>query len=42
MFNLDWNDLLPLAYVAVLGGSLMAFSTIYRKRQAGMFLKNTE
>jgi translocation protein SEC66 len=37
MFEIDWPGLLlPLAYVVVLGGSLMTFSTVYRKRKAGM------
>jgi translocation protein SEC66 len=36
MFGIDLISLaLPLAYVVVLGGSLMTFSTIYRKRKAG-------
>lgn len=36
MFSIDWWSLvLPLSYVAVLGGALMSFSTIYRKRKAG-------
>ncbi|KAH8910686.1 hypothetical protein BR93DRAFT_923407 [Coniochaeta sp. PMI_546] len=35
MFSIDWWSLvLPLSYVAVLGGALMSFSTIYRKRKA--------
>lgn len=35
MFNIDWWSLvLPFSYVAVLGGALMSFSTIYRKRKA--------
>ncbi len=35
MFDIDWRGLvLPLAYVAVLGGTFMTFSTIYRKRKA--------
>lgn len=38
MFDIDWWGLvLPFSYVSVLGGSLMTFSTIYRKRKAGMF-----
>jgi hypothetical protein len=38
MFSLDinwWGLVIPLSYVLVLGGSLMSFSTIYRKRKAG-------
>jgi hypothetical protein len=38
MFSLDinwWGLVIPLSYVIVLGGSLMSFSTIYRKRKAG-------
>lgn len=39
MFDIDWMSLtLPLAYVLVLGGSLMTFSTIYRKRKAGTWM----
>lgn len=35
MFTLDWRGLmLPLAYVVVLGGTFVTFSTIYRKRKA--------
>lgn len=35
MFGVDWKGLaLPLAYLVVLGGALMTFSTIYRKRKA--------
>ncbi|KAK5654984.1 hypothetical protein OQA88_6743 [Cercophora sp. LCS_1] len=35
MFDIDWRGLvLPLAYVVVLGGTFMTFSTIYRKRKA--------
>ncbi|KAJ9149604.1 Translocation protein sec66 [Coniochaeta hoffmannii] len=35
MFSIDWWSLvLPFSYVAVLGGALMTFSTIYRKRKA--------
>lgn len=38
MFDIDWKGLaLPLAYLMVLGGALMTFSTIYRKRKAGMY-----
>lgn len=36
MFDIDWRGLLlPFAYVIVLGGTFMTFSTIYRKRKAG-------
>ena len=36
MFSVDWWGLvLPLSYVAVLGGTFATFSTIYRKRKAG-------
>ncbi|WDK14188.1 preprotein translocase subunit Sec66 [Colletotrichum graminicola] len=35
MFNVDWMSLvLPFAYLTVLGGVFMTFSTIYRKRKA--------
>ncbi|KJK77761.1 hypothetical protein H634G_06728 [Metarhizium anisopliae BRIP 53293] len=35
MFDIDWVGLaLPFAYLMVLGGALMTFSTIYRKRKA--------
>ncbi|PNY23622.1 Translocation protein sec66 [Tolypocladium capitatum] len=35
MFGVDWMGLaLPFAYLLVLGGALMSFSTIYRKRKA--------
>ncbi|KAG6011748.1 hypothetical protein E4U54_007931 [Claviceps lovelessii] len=35
MLNIDWKGLaLPFAYLLVLGGALMTFSTIYRKRKA--------
>ncbi|GJN73009.1 translocation protein (SeC66) [Purpureocillium lilacinum] len=35
MFEIDWKGLaLPFAYLLVLGGALMTFSTIYRKRRA--------
>ncbi|KAG5925761.1 hypothetical protein E4U42_004001 [Claviceps africana] len=35
MFTIDWKGLaLPFAYLLVLGGALMTFSTIYRKRKA--------
>lgn len=37
MFDIDWwSLLLPFAYIFVLGSSLYVFSTIYRKRKAGM------
>ncbi|EGX90632.1 translocation protein (Sec66) [Cordyceps militaris CM01] len=35
MFSLDWKGLvLPFAYLIVLSGALMTFSSIYRKRKA--------
>ncbi|KAH8885171.1 pre protein translocase subunit Sec66 [Thozetella sp. PMI_491] len=35
MFDIDWWGLaLPFAYLVVLSGALMTFSTIYRKRKA--------
>ncbi|KAL2154013.1 hypothetical protein VTH82DRAFT_2689 [Thermothelomyces myriococcoides] len=35
MFDIDWRGLLlPLAYLVVLVGTFMTFSTIYRKRKA--------
>jgi translocation protein SEC66 len=35
MFDVDWKGLaLPFAYLIVLSGALMTFSTIYRKRKA--------
>ncbi|OIW35360.1 hypothetical protein CONLIGDRAFT_676280 [Coniochaeta ligniaria NRRL 30616] len=35
MFSINWLSLvLPFSYVVVLGGALMSFSTIYRKRKA--------
>ncbi|KAJ3477501.1 hypothetical protein NLG97_g8822 [Lecanicillium saksenae] len=35
MFSIDWKGLaLPFAYLIVLSGALMTFSTIYRKRKA--------
>ncbi len=38
MFDIDWWGLvLPSAYVMVLGGALMTFSSIYRKRRAGVY-----
>lgn len=37
--DIDWKGLaLPFAYLVALGGALMTFSTIYRKRKAGMLL----
>jgi hypothetical protein len=37
MFEIDWRGLLlPLAYLVVLGGTFMTFSTVYRKRKARM------
>jgi translocation protein SEC66 len=39
MFDIDWKGLaLPFAYLLVLGGALMTFSTIYRRRKAGTAL----
>lgn len=39
MFDIDWRGLLlPLAYLVVLGGALMTFSTVYRKRKASMLM----
>jgi translocation protein SEC66 len=36
MFNIDWIGLsVPFAYIAVLVGSLITFSSVYRKRKAG-------
>lgn len=38
MLSVDWQGLvLPLAYLSVLTGTFMTFSTIYRKRKASMF-----
>jgi hypothetical protein len=38
MLDIDWVGLsVPFAYIAVLAGSLMTFSSIYRKRKAGEF-----
>ncbi|KAL2018874.1 hypothetical protein VTK56DRAFT_299 [Thermocarpiscus australiensis] len=35
MFDIDWRGLLlPLAYLVVLAGTFMTFSTVYRKRKA--------
>jgi translocation protein SEC66 len=42
MFDIDWVGLSgPLAYIVVLVGSLATFSSVYRKRKAGVwkFLK---
>jgi translocation protein SEC66 len=37
MLDIDWQGLaLPFAYLLVLGGAFATFSTIYRKRKAGM------
>jgi len=37
MFEIDWIGLsVPFAYVAVLVGSLITFSSVYRKRKAGL------
>jgi translocation protein SEC66 len=36
MFEVDWWGLaLPFAYITVLLGSLITFSSMYRKRRAG-------
>lgn len=36
MFSLDWKGLiLPIAYILVLGGTFITFSSVYRKRKAG-------
>jgi hypothetical protein len=36
MFEIDWKGLiLPFAYIGVLLGSLITFSSLYRKRKAG-------
>lgn len=41
--DIDWKGLaLPFAYLLVLGGALMTFSSIYRKRQAGMTSRTPE
>lgn len=38
MFDIDWRGLLlPLAYLVVLGGTFVTFSTVYRKRKARTF-----
>ncbi|PSR82173.1 Sec62/63 complex, subunit Sec66 [Coniella lustricola] len=35
MFSLDWRGLvLPFAYILVLGGTFVTFSSVYRKRKA--------
>lgn len=35
MFSLDWRGLiLPIAYMLVLGGTFVTFSSVYRKRKA--------
>jgi translocation protein SEC66 len=35
MFDVNWRGLLlPLAYLVVLVGTFMTFSTVYRKRKA--------
>lgn len=35
MLSLDWRGLiLPVAYVMVLGGTFVTFSSVYRKRKA--------
>ena len=42
MLSVDWRGLvLPFAYVVVLLGTFMTFSTIYRKRKAGTQLAPT-
>jgi len=39
MFSIDWWSLgLPLAYITVLLGSLITFSSLYRKRKASKYL----
>lgn len=39
MFSLDWRGLiLPIAYILVLGGTFVTFSSVYRKRKAGKCL----
>jgi hypothetical protein len=36
MFDIDWVGLsVPFAYITVLVGSLITFSSVYRKRKAG-------
>jgi translocation protein SEC66 len=38
MFDIDWIGLsVPFAYIIVLAGSLITFSSIYRKRKAGEY-----
>jgi translocation protein SEC66 len=40
MFDIDWVGLsVPFAYIAVLVGSLITFSSVYRKRKAGQEFK---
>lgn len=40
MFDIDWVGLsVPFAYIAVLVGSLITFSSVYRKRKAGREFK---
>jgi len=40
MFDIDWLSLsVPFAYIAVLVGSLATFSSVYRKRKAGPYMK---
>lgn len=37
-FTFSWTSLLfPLVYVGILGGALVTFSSIQRKRKAGVF-----
>ncbi len=39
MFDINWGGLLlPLAYLAVLVGTFVTFSRVYRKRKASMLL----
>lgn len=41
--DIDWKGLaLPFAYVIVLAGALMTFSTIYRKRKAGTLPRRSQ
>ena len=43
MFDIDWWGLaLPFAYLLVLSGALMTFSTIYRKRKAGKLSRSVQ
>lgn len=38
MFDINWQGLLlPLAYLVVLVGTFVTFSTVYRKRKASTF-----